>query len=69
MKKENKLSRRTFLKSTALAGTVGVIGVGGGAGILSSCSRGSEKKCKTLLREPGSYYIPELPDMAPDGKA
>ena len=69
MKKENKLSRRTFLKSTALAGTVGVIGVGGGAGILSSCSSGSEKKGKTQLREPGSYYIPELPDMAPDGKA
>ena len=69
MKQENKLSRRTFLKSTALAGTVGVIGVGGGAGLLSSCSGGDEKGGKTQLRDPGSYYIPNLPDMAADGKA
>ena len=68
MKKENKLSRRTFLKSSALAGTAGVIGVSGATGFLSSCSSDSEKKGKTALREPGSYYIPQLPDLASDGK-
>ena len=68
MKKENKLSRRTFLKSSALAGTAGVIGVSGATGFLSSCSSDSEKKGKTALREPGGYYIPELPDLADDGK-
>ena len=68
MKKESKLSRRSFLKSSALAGTIGVIGASGATGFLSSCSSDSEKKGKTALREPGSYYIPELPDLADDGK-
>lgn len=66
--KNSKLSRRSFLKSTALAGTVGVIGVSGGAGFLSSCNDGNKKRNKAALREPGSYYIPELPDIADDGK-
>ncbi|MDD3787651.1 MAG: Gfo/Idh/MocA family oxidoreductase [Petrimonas sp.] len=68
MKKENKLTRRTFIKTSAVAGAVGVIGTGS-AGFLTSCS--SDKKGKsanTPLREPGTYYIPELPDMATDGK-
>ena len=69
MKKENNLSRRTFLKSSALAGTVGLIGGGGATGLLSSCSSGDKKSSgKTALREPGTYYMPELPDMAADGK-
>lgn len=68
MKKENNVSRRTFLKSSALAGTIGVIGGGGASGFLSSCSTDKDKGGKAVLREPGSYYIPELPDMAPDGK-
>lgn len=69
MKKENNLSRRTFLKTTALAGTVGVIGGGGATGLLSSCSTDNNKKTgKAPLREPGSYYIPNLPDLADDGK-
>ncbi len=68
MMKENKLSRRTFLKSSALAGTIGMIGVGGGTSLLSSCSSDSDKGGKTKLREPGTYYIPELPDMAADGR-
>lgn len=69
MKKENKLSRRTFLKSSALAGTIGVIGVGGGTGLLSSCSTdNSSKGGKAAIREPGSYYIPQLNDLADDGK-
>ena len=68
MKKENNLSRRNFLKTTALAGTVGVIGGGGATGLLSSCSTDNKKSGKTPLREAGSYYIPNLPDMADDGK-
>ena len=69
MKKENNLSRRNFLKTTALAGTVGVIGGGGASGFLSSCSSDNKKATgNTPLREPGSYYIPNLPDLADDGK-
>ena len=68
MKKKNKLSRRSFLKSSALLGTVGAIGVSGGAGMLSSCNDVNKTGNKTALREPGSYYIPELPDLADDGK-
>ncbi len=68
MKKENNLSRRNFLKTTALAGTVGVIGGGGATGFLSSCSSDNKKTGSAPLREPGSYYIPNLPDLADDGK-
>ncbi len=68
MKKENNLSRRNFLKTTALAGTVGVIGGGGATGFLSSCSSDNKKAGNAQLREPGSYYIPNLPDLADDGK-
>lgn len=65
MKKENNLTRRSFLKTSAVAGAVGVIGTGS-AGFLSSCSGGKEKNIP--LKEPGSYYIPELPDLAAEGK-
>ena len=68
MKKVNKLSRRSFLKTSALAGTIGVIGGGASTGLLSSCSSDNKKKSKSVLREPGSYYISDLPDMADDGK-
>ena len=68
MKKENNVSRRTFLKSSALAGTIGVIGGGGATGLLSSCSRDKKKSGNIPLREPGSYYVPDLPDIADDGK-
>ena len=48
---------------------VGVIGTGS-CGLLTSCSGGNKGKggAATPLREPGSYYIPELPDLATDGK-
>ena len=68
MRKKNNINRRTFLKSSALAGTVGVIGGGGASGFLSSCSTDRNKKGNAPLREPGSYYVPDLPDMADDGK-
>lgn len=68
MNKENNISRRSFLKNTALIGTAGFIGTGGGS-LLTSCSGGESTTAKnTPLREPGSYYIPELPDKANDGK-
>src|SRR5690554_3534766 len=69
MKKENKVTRRNLLKTSAVAGAVGVIGIGS-AGVLASCSGGtsSRKSGNGPLREPGSYYIPELPDVATDGK-
>ena len=65
---ENKINRRSFLKNSALAGgALGTIGVSGNA-LFSSCS-GSEAKNKLIpLKAPGTYYIPELPDLANDGK-
>ena len=68
MKKENNLTRRSFLKTSAVAGAVGVIGTGS-AGFLTSCGGGAEKKNGNApLKAPGSYYIPELPDLAADGQ-
>ena len=68
MKKDNNLSRRNFLKSSALAGAAGVIGTGT-TGFLTSCSGGnSSKGGNAPLKQPGSYYIPNLVDIADDGK-
>ncbi|NDV57663.1 Gfo/Idh/MocA family oxidoreductase [Bacteroides sp. 519] len=67
MKKE-KMSRRSFLKSSALIGTAGVLGTGGST-VLTSCG-GSEKPgaANAPLKEPGTYYIPNLVDKAGAGK-
>ena len=68
MKKENSISRRSFLKSTAMAGALGAIGTGS-ASVLTSCAGGGESATANKpLKEPGTYYIPELPDKATDGK-
>src|SRR5690554_6439699 len=65
--KENNLTIRSFLKTSAVAGAVGVIGTGS-AGLLSSCSDTNKKNGAVVpLRESGTYYIPELPDLATDG--
>jgi predicted dehydrogenase len=66
MTNKHKISRRSFLKNTALVGALGTVGVGNAA-LLSSCSGNSSTKL-TPLKKPGTYYIPELPDMAIDGK-
>lgn len=66
MKKGNKISRRSFLKSSALLGVAGV-GVGN-VSLLTSCSSDKADAKGKPLKEPGTYYIPELPDMAKDGK-
>lgn len=69
MKKENNISRRSFLKSSAMAGAIGAIGTGGAATVLTSCGGGGEKAGATkALKEPGTYYIPDLVDMATDGQ-
>lgn len=59
----NELPRRKFLKMSAL-GVAAAITV---PSLLSSCSGG--KKGPAPIKKPGEYYIPELPDKAPDGKA
>ena len=65
--KDNSISRRTFLRSSALAGAAGVVGTGN---VLTSCNGGSGEGIAKLtpIRKPGSYYIPELPDKATDGR-
>ncbi|MDR1742475.1 MAG: Gfo/Idh/MocA family oxidoreductase [Dysgonamonadaceae bacterium] len=67
MKEKNGLSRRSFLKTSAAASALGMIGTGGATGLFTSCS-GNDKNKLIPLKEPGSYYIPELPDLAADGK-
>ena len=52
-----------------MAGAFGVIGTTSSAGLLTSCSGGEKSKNGNVaLKEPGSYYIPELSDKAADGK-
>ena len=70
MKKNSGISRRSFLKSTAMAGALSAIGGGSAATVLTSCSGGNNagSNAQKALKEPGTYYIPELPDMATDGK-
>ena len=60
---ENKMDRRSFLGTSAKIGVAGIVG----GGLLAACS---EKEPKLIpLRQPGEYYVPELPDKAIDGKA
>ena len=67
--KKNSINRRTFLKSTALVGAAGMVGTGS---VLTSCNGNSAasdgKTTYTPLKQPGTYYVPELPDKATDGK-
>ena len=52
-----------------MAGALGVMGTTSSAGLFTSCSGdGKSKNGNVPLKEPGSYYIPELPDKAADGK-
>ena len=69
MKKGNGISRRSFLKSSAMAGALSAIGGGSAATVLTSCAGGeAQAGANKPLKEPGTYYIPELPDKATDGK-
>ena len=57
-----EMNRRDFLQKSTLLGVTGLIG---GAALVSSCGN---KASNTPLREAGTYYIPEMPDMAADGR-
>ena len=51
-----------------MAGALGAIGTGS-ASVLTSCAGGGESAAANKpLKEPGTYYIPDLPDKATDGK-
>ena len=60
---DNKMDRRSFLGTSAKIGVAGVVG----GTLLASCGKKEPKIVP--LRQPGEYYIPELPDKAIDGKA
>ncbi|MBP3236014.1 MAG: Gfo/Idh/MocA family oxidoreductase [Bacteroidales bacterium] len=63
----NKMNRRNFLTTSSLLGAAGLIGV---PAIVSACKGGSSSKsANEPLRQPGEYYIPDLPDKAIEGKA
>ncbi len=52
-----------------MAGALGAIGTGSAASVvLTSCNGGEKADALKPLKEPGTYYIPELPDLAADGK-
>ncbi|WP_106831099.1 Gfo/Idh/MocA family oxidoreductase [Parabacteroides pacaensis] len=69
MKSKSNLSRRDFLKSSAVMGALGTLGTGSAAAVaLSSCTGGEKAEVLKPLKEPGTYYIPELPDLASDGQ-
>ncbi len=68
MKKEKKVSgsgmpRRDFLKVSALGAAAAFTA----PTILTSCM-GEKGPQYTPLKQPGEYYIPELPNKAPDGR-
>lgn len=52
-----------------MAGALGAIGTGSAASVmLTSCGGGEKADALKPLKEAGTYYIPELPDKATDGK-
>jgi predicted dehydrogenase len=63
--KRNSISRRTFLKSSALAGAAGMVGTGSA---LTSCGGSGCAPVNVPLKERGTYYVPDLVDFATDGK-
>ena len=59
----NKISRKDFLSVSALMGVGALIG---SSSVLTSC--GEKAPQYTPLKQPGEYYIPNLPDKADDGR-
>jgi predicted dehydrogenase len=69
MKKANRtngggMPRRDFLK----VGALGAFAAVAAPSFLASCAGGSKEAKLVPLKQPGEYYIPELPDKAPDGR-
>lgn len=64
--KKAGMPRRDFLKISAL----GVAAAVAAPSILASCGggEGNRKGGAGPLKQPGEYFIPELPDKAPDGR-
>ncbi len=60
---EKKMDRRSFLGVSSMIGVAGVVG---GSALLSSCAGKGDKLVP--LKNPGEYYIPELPDKAVEGR-
>lgn len=59
---EEKMNRRGFLKASSILGVGSIVGA---SALLASCS----KEGKNIpLKQPGEFYVPELPDKAIDGK-
>lgn len=58
---KNKMNRRDFLQRSTILGVGGIVGVSA----LASACKGPKY---VPLRNPGDYYIPELPDKAISGK-
>ena len=56
------INRRDFLSYSAALGATGLVG----SGLLTAC--GPKKEKLVPLREPGTYYVPELTDKAIEGK-
>lgn len=63
---KNKISRRSFFSYSAMLGASGMIS---SSSILSSCTGKERGSVNTPLKQPGEYYVPELPDKAVEGKA
>ena len=53
-----KMNRRDFLQASTLLGVGGLVGT---SALLSACGEGNKL---TPLKQPGEFYVPELPDMA-----
>ena len=60
---DNKISRKDFLSYSALLGAGAMLG--GSATALTSCSKAPKY---TPLHAEGEYYVPQLDDMAADGR-
>ena len=59
---EEKMNRRGFLKASTVLGVGSVVGA---SALLSACKDGN---ALVPLKQPGEFYVPELPDKAMDGK-
>ena len=59
---ENKMNRRSFLQASTVLGVGSVVGA---SALLASCKDGN---ALVPLKNPGEFYVPELPDMAIDGR-
>ena len=59
---EQKMNRRSFLQASTVLSVGSVVGA---SALLSACSEGDKM---TPLKQPGEFYVPELPDKAIDGK-